>query len=345
MKMFKKFVLCTSIALLSIGVVGCSTSNAKEPTTQAGAEKEAETPTETPAEAPTGEGVAKVGDTVITEEQVAKEMSYIEQLLVMQFGENYKENEEAMQVYEGQKQQAIDYLINIELVKQEAAKQKIKIEDSAIEEKLTLMKANFPSDVEFEAALKEQNITLDAFKGQIEESLLVEQVIEKATEDVKIKDKDVEAYYNENIANYTVNPGANMAHILVPTEEEAKKIKAEYDGGKTFEELAKQYGTDGTKDQGGALGFIPYDSTQYDADFLAGVKALKEGEVSAPVKTQFGYHLIKADGITTEAVVTPFEEVSEEIKATVLDAKKGEAFNAYLEKLRDKGKVEIFEQK
>ena len=131
----------------------------------------------------------------------------------------------------------------------------------------------------------------------------------------------------------------------VATEDEAKQVKKEYEEGKTFEELASTYGTDGTKDQGGSLGYIPYDSQQYDADFLAGAKGLKEGEVSAPVKTQFGYHLIKVTDVQSEPVVTPFEDVKAAAEQTVLQDKQYGVFEEYLKGIREKATIEIFEDK
>ena len=136
-----------------------------------------------------------------------------------------------------------------------------------------------------------------------------------------------------------------MAHILVPTEKEAKEIKAKYDAGTSFEELAAEYGTDGTKDQGGALGFIEYDSPSYDADFLAGAKTLKEGQVSDPIKTQFGWHLIKVTNVQTEKVTKSFDEVKDQVMATVKEEKSYEQFNKDLDKWKSEMKIETYEDR
>ncbi len=136
-----------------------------------------------------------------------------------------------------------------------------------------------------------------------------------------------------------------MAHILVKTEEEAKKIKAEYEAGTSFEDLAAKYGTDGTKDRGGALGFIEYDSPQYDADFLAGAKNLAEGQVSDPVKTQFGYHLIKVTNVQKEAVTKSYDEVKDEVKETVKEQKSYDIFNKKLDAWKSDMKIETYEDR
>ncbi|WP_242861531.1 peptidyl-prolyl cis-trans isomerase [Cellulosilyticum ruminicola] len=169
--------------------------------------------------------------------------------------------------------------------------------------------------------------------------------MEDVTKDVDVTEEEVKTYYEENSDNYRTNAGAEMAHILVKTEEEAKKIKAEYEAGTSFEDLAAKYGTDGTKDRGGALGFIEYDSPQYDADFLAGAKNLAEGQVSDPVKTQFGYHLIKVTNVQKEAVTKSYDEVKDEVKETVKEQKSYDIFNKKLDAWKSDMKIETYEDR
>lgn len=332
MKKFKQFILCTSIAILSIASVGCSSSSAKDAT-----QSEKITVPETAA--------ARVGNEFVDESEVVSEMFQIEQFLIAQYGEDYKSNEEAMNLYNSQREQVLNYLIEVKLVMQDAKANKIKASNEAIEEQLAQTKAQFESEEAFTAAMEKEGVTLDEFKETIAQTVILTQAVEAITKKVEVTDADIEKYYNENSANYTKAPGANMAHILVPTEEEALKIKKEYDAGKSFEELAAQYGTDGTKDVGGSLGFVEYETQNYDADFLAGAKPLAEGEVSAPVKSQFGWHLIKVTGIQKESKVAPLEEVKDTIKEAVLKAKQGEAFTAYLEELKAKTTIEIYDKK
>ena len=109
-------------------------------------------------------------------------------------------------------------------------------------------------------------------------------------------------------------------------------------------DLAAEYGTDGTKDSGGSLGYIPYDTTQYDADFMAGAKILGEGEVSEPVKTQFGWHLIKADGIQKEDVVQSLDEVKDSIKEIIANSKAEEELTNNLVEWKKEYDIKIFEE-
>ncbi|MCM2326092.1 MAG: peptidylprolyl isomerase [Candidatus Woesearchaeota archaeon] len=85
----------------------------------------------------------------------------------------------------------------------------------------------------------------------------------------------------------------NASHILVKTEEEAKAIKAELDAGKSFETLAKDKSMCPSKKSGGSLGWFTHG--QMVREFEKAAFALKKGQVSGPVKSQFGYHIIKVN--------------------------------------------------
>jgi len=84
------------------------------------------------------------------------------------------------------------------------------------------------------------------------------------------------------------------SHILVSTQDEAKHVLAELKAGKTFEELARKYSSCPSREQGGDLGF--FGKGQMVKEFEDAAFSLKPGTVSPPVKTQFGYHIIKVTG-------------------------------------------------
>ena len=344
MKKFKKFIALTALATLTVAAVGCNTAKAGQ------TDDTTKTATDTPSEGVDASEaekvvVAKVGDAEVTLADVNKEMVYLEQILMMQFGEDYKNNEDAMTYYKEQQMNIVNYLVESKLIIENADDLKVEVTEDEINAEIDKVKANFATEEEFTAALEQEGMTLEYYSNFIKENLIIAKTLEEVTKDVSVTDEEVAKFYEENIATYTSPAGAEMAHILVDTEEKAKDIKKQYEEGKDFAELAAEFGTDGTKETGGSLGFIPYDSTSYDADFLAGAKELKEGEVSDPVKTQFGWHLIKVTGVQSEAVVKPLEEVKEEAKAGALEENQYEVFEKYIESLKEKTKVEIFEDK
>lgn len=349
MKKFKKFIAAMTLATVAVSVVGCSDTNAGQAEEQTQATTDEGT---TEAAAPPDYSeyedviVAQVGDAQVTLAEVKKEMVYPEQMLIMQFGEDYKNNEQAMAFYKEQENAVVNYLIESKLLVQDAENFGIEVTDEEVQAEIDKVKANFESEEAFQTAMEQEGLTLETYSQFIKENLIIAKTLEKVTADIEVTDEEAKAFYDANIAQFTQPAGAELAHILVETEEEAKDIKKQYDEGKDFAELAAEYGTDGTKETGGSLGgFIAYDSPTYDADFLAGAKELGEGEVSDPVKTQFGWHLIKATNVQPEAVVKPFDEVKEQAKAGALQEKQFEAFSKHIDGLKEKSKIEIFEDK
>nr|WP_307993081.1 peptidyl-prolyl cis-trans isomerase [uncultured Niameybacter sp.] len=349
MKKFKKLVAILGLATITVAAVGCGQAEAKGASDKTEATDTQSAKGDAEADKDKAEQekivVATVEGENITLADLNKELAYLEQLLVMQYGEDYKNNEEAMKYYKEQQKIFLDYLIESKLVISQADQNKIEVSDKEVEEQIEQVKANVGSEEAFTAALQQEGITLEEYSQLVKENLIISKTLEQVTKDVKVNEDEVKKYYDDNIAQYTKGAGANMAHILVATEDEAKKVKKEYEEGKSFEELAATYGTDGTKDQGGNLGFITYDSQQYDQDFLAGAKNLKEGEVSDPVKTQFGYHLIKVTDVQSEPVVTPFEEAKVSAEQAVLKDKQYNKFEEYIKGIREKANIEIFEDK
>jgi len=126
-------------------------------------------------------------------------------------------------------------------------------------------------------------------------------------------------------------------HILVETEEQAHEILAKLKQGESFEDLAKQYSTDeASKDNGGDLGY--FGRGEMVAEFEEVAFSLKPGETSKPVKTQFGYHIIKVED-HKEARPAVFEEKKEEIETILRQQKINEKKDAWLNELREKADV------
>ena len=166
--------------------------------------------------------------------------------------------------------------------------------------------------------------------------------------DHTVTDEDVEKYYNENIDKYKKKAGANAKHILFESEDEALAAKAKIDSGETtFDALFEQYkgNASGTFPKAEDLGYVENDKENFDTDFLAGFKQLKEGEISAPVKSSFGYHIIKVEGVQAEDTTTPLDEVKDSIKSTLETDKKKEVYNSTLEQWKKDLKVKTYENR
>ena len=137
-------------------------------------------------------------------------------------------------------------------------------------------------------------------------------------------EEEVQAAYEEGIAGFEPKPEYRAAHILVETEDEAKAIVAELEGGADFAELARTRSTGPSGPRGGDLGW--FGEGQMVPEFETAVKAMEPGAVSAPVQTQFGWHVIKLDE-TRESSPPALEEVRGNIEETL----RAGAVNTYVE--------------
>ncbi|WP_237153236.1 peptidylprolyl isomerase [Oryzibacter oryziterrae] len=151
----------------------------------------------------------------------------------------------------------------------------------------------------------------------------------------KITDDEIKARYEKDIAGYTPPEEVHARHILVKTEEEANQIIKDLAAGKDFAALAKEKSLDpGSKDNGGDLGFFA--KGQMVPEFETEAFSLQPGQTSAkPVKTQFGYHVLKVEEKRTQPV-PKLEDVREQV-VQVLQREKAQEI---LTKLKGEAKIE-----
>lgn len=179
---------------------------------------------------------------------------------------------------------------------------------------------------EGEAAFREQ-------LAKVKETLLINYAGEKALSSAKVDEKEVRDYFEEHKAEFIGEETVNASHILVDTEELANEIYKEISSGAlSFEDAAKKYSSCPSKERGGNLG--DFSRGQMVKEFDEAVFAMAEGEItSAPVKTQFGYHLIKLIS-KNEAKELPFQEVSESIYNALLNEKRKKAYESKINQLK-----------
>lgn len=136
-----------------------------------------------------------------------------------------------------------------------------------------------------------------------------------AMKDIKVTDKELKDYYN----NY--KPEIKVRHILVKDEKTANDIKQQLDKGANFADLAKKYSTDtGSAQNGGDIGWITNQTaSQFDPDFIKAAYALKVNQISAPVKSQFGYHIIEVTQIKPKQSFDKMKsQIEEQVKSSKL---------------------------
>ncbi|WP_270182432.1 peptidylprolyl isomerase [Alkalihalobacillus sp. CinArs1] len=208
--------------------------------------------------------------------------------------------------YQAMKDQAGETVLS-DLVQTKILEDKYDVSDKEVQAELDKIKENFESDEQLEQALQANGYKdLDQFKVDVRKQLLAQKA---ATEGVDVSDEKLKTFYEENQNLFTE---LEASHILVDDEETAKEVKEKLNDGGDFAELAKEYSKDGSAQNGGDLGI--FKKGDMVAEFEEAAFALKEGEVSDIVQSQFGYHIIKLKSKT----VKPFEESKDEVKEQYL---------------------------
>lgn len=151
-----------------------------------------------------------------------------------------------------------------------------------------------------------------------------------------VTEEDIKKAYDEEAAKVAQTERIRARQILVGSEKEANDILARIKAGEKFEDLAKQYSLDGSKDYGGDLGY--FTAPEMVPEFSKAAFALKPGEISAPVKTDYGWHIIKVEDRKMGAA-QPYDQVKVAIRNVLLRKKVQEI----MEGIRKESKIEVID--
>lgn len=301
-------------------------------------------------EAKAKEVIAKVKDEKITRGDIDKELVGVYKMAEQQYGANYKENPQVIEILKQQQTGALDGLIQKSVLIQKGNELGLFKEDEiqkTVDEKFEETKKNIESQGStYEDYLKQFEITDADFKEIIKDSAKMQVVKDYIEKDQEVTDDDIKAYYDENVNTYKKEAGNTVSHILVKEEQEAKDIIEKLKNGANFAELAIEKSTDNSAAQGGVLQ-ENYDAAnnQFVAEFNAGIEKIKDGGISPePVKSEFGYHIIKMD-VRKEATTLPLEEVKPIIKNTLIYQKKNAKFDETYKEWEKELDVKKYEDK
>jgi foldase protein PrsA len=228
----------------------------------------------------------------------------------------------------------VPYLIQRTQFEQQAKKLGATVTAAEIDKEIkTVIKQYFGGKrAKFLDAIKKQGSTLADVRDTIYLNVLQQNVTKKLTSGVKVTDKEALDYYNKNKSSYEKPTSRDLAHILVKTKAKAQKIYEQLQNGADFGKLAKKNSTDTTSAvSGGKLGVQP--ENRLVKPFAAVAFKLRTGEISKPVKTQFGWHIIKALGPVIPHSVSPFTKQKAAIVTNLKQAKDAEATSAWQSKI------------
>ena len=174
----------------------------------------------------------------------------------------------------------------------------------------------------------------DKFIAAARREILAQLAMKKVFASVEVSDEECKAFYDQNPQFFQQGESVSAKHILVKEEDECLKVLAAINAGEqTFEDAAKSCSTCPSKERGGDLG--AFGRGQMVPEFEEAAFAAEIGAVVGPVKTQFGYHLIKVEN-KIEATTVPFEQMVEQIRGSLMQQKQGDAYNAKVEELKAK---------
>ena len=172
----------------------------------------------------------------------------------------------------------------------------------------------------------------------VKNNMLKNYAMHKVFESVTITDEELKEYYENNKETLFSPVTYTASHILVEDEKEADKIYEEIKDGKDFAKAAEEYSLDPSAKNGGQLGSFPRGVMV--KEFQEGLDSLKVGEISKPVKTEFGYHLIKLDD--KKEIESTFEEIKDQVRSTYEMLKRQNEYMDLVNKLAEKAEVKKF---
>lgn len=346
MRSIKKVVLAAVVATMAFSMVGCNLIE------------------KTP-EAIQNTVLAKVGSEKITLGDVDAELKADIDYLKEQYGEDFESqiDDELKAKLKEVRQQVLGQLVEEKVLYLEAEKKGLVPTQEEIDQEVADRTAEIQEAWGGEEAFKEAKeyygYTDESFKAFLEDQVIVQKVKDDMFKDIAITDDAINAYYEEH-KDELVNYGkADTRHLLFKTEEEAKAASDKIKNGEvTFDELFTEYAdnkakaaaTDATDEDKALpiseeLGTVSHNQSNYDPLFLAGLKPLKEGEVSEPVKSSFGYHIIEAKNVTESTPKEFNDELKAQIKTALENEEKNSIYETQLASLEKEYNVKTYENR
>ena len=246
---------------------------------------------------------------------------------------------------------ALDRLITYTVLQQETKARNITIADSEVEQRVNEMQSKFQKEEDFKKALEARSMSLERLRADARIDMAITKMLDAEVAAAgAATDEEVRAFYDKNPEKFKQDEQVRASHILILADEKAdeatkKTARAQIDGilkraraGEDFAALAREHSQDGSAQQGGDLNFFGRGSMV--PPFEQAAFALKIGEISDVVTTQFGYHIIKA----TErrgAQTVPLETVTPQVKQFLTNQKKQERADAFVEGLKQKSRIEV----
>jgi parvulin-like peptidyl-prolyl isomerase len=278
--------------------------------------------------------VAVVGDETISKAQFDE--------LIDRARENYERNKQEFPAagtaqYVALRRQAMQFLVQRAQFEQKAKELGLEITEADVDKQMLTIKSQYfgkngkcdaACEKKYAAEIEKQGVTNEQVREDVRASVVQNKIYENVTKDVTVSDKDIEEYYKKNKQNYVQPASRDVRHILVKKKGKADSLAGQVTRA-NFAALAKQHSEDpGSKKQGGKL---PISKGRQVPEFDKAAFALDVGEISRPVKTTYGWHIILALTAIKKEKTTPLSEVRHAIRQQLLQQEKTEAMKDWVE--------------
>lgn len=221
--------------------------------------------------------------------------------------------------------EALEGMISDEIIRQEAEKADITVAKDEIDAEMAVYEENYGGAEGLASAIETSGMTMEDLENEMETYLKIEKLIGP---DIEITDEAIQTYFEENKAALGQSAEVEASHILTETKEQAEEVAKKLADGGDFAKLAAEYSIDtATAENGGELG--SFGEGEMAAEFEKAAFAMKPDEISEPVETEFGFHVIKVTG-KTEAAEATLEGSKEKIKEILFDEALNSEYAAWL---------------
>ena len=290
------------------------------------------------------DSVATVGGTPVTKTTFQSLMNVAFAKFVAQ---GQKPPKVGTPTYTQLRDQAVTFLVQEDELQQEGNKLGVTVSQKDVDARLAQIKKSYGTK-KFAAALKSAHITLPEYElYSLRPTLLGEKLQSKVTQNVQVSKSDAQKYYDQNKSSFTTPKTREVRHILVTTKALADQIETKLKSGGDFAALAKKYSKDTASAQQGGKLCVAHGGTsgtcqQTVPPFDKAAFALKTHEISQPVHSVYGWHIIQALSNATPSHTQTFQQVQSQIQLNLAQQKKQAAWSSYLAKVKKdyNGKVQ-----
>ena len=236
------------------------------------------------------------------------------------------------------KRRVLDQLIEKRLKLQEARRLGLAVTDEELNRRIKETIGSYPKS-EFITFLNKEGATFEEWKKGVSENILLEKLITSQVYlPIKVREKEITAYYQAHRDQFKEPKKFRIRQILVESQTEAEKILKALGKGERFEELARKKSLSPDKERGGDMGY--FSTAEMLAEWAEAVGKLSPGEVSYPVKSPYGWHIFKLESVKSPRTVS-LKEARKKIKEKLLLKRREGASKEWLLGLRVRAEIEI----